>query len=47
MTQVFPHGAIEVTHPEKGMFKVSGQRLKQLFKGEIDVRKTNTVFHPA
>ncbi|XP_039121508.1 uncharacterized protein LOC120258213 [Dioscorea cayenensis subsp. rotundata] len=28
VSQVFPHGAIEITHPEKGTFKVNGHRLK-------------------
>ena len=28
ITKIFPYGAVEVTHPEKGTFKVNGQRLK-------------------
>ncbi|XP_039122058.1 uncharacterized protein LOC120258675 [Dioscorea cayenensis subsp. rotundata] len=28
VTQTFPHGAIEIFHPTKGKFKVSGHRLK-------------------
>ncbi|XP_039146827.1 uncharacterized protein LOC120284079 [Dioscorea cayenensis subsp. rotundata] len=31
VTQVFQHGAVEVTHPENGTFKVNGQRLKFCF----------------
>ncbi|XP_039122096.1 uncharacterized protein LOC120258721 [Dioscorea cayenensis subsp. rotundata] len=31
VTQVFPHGAIEITNPENGTFKVNGQRLKFYF----------------
>ena len=34
ITKVWPHGAIEVTHPEKGTFKVNGQRLKPYIGGE-------------
>ncbi|XP_039118629.1 uncharacterized protein LOC120254620 [Dioscorea cayenensis subsp. rotundata] len=28
VSKVFPHGAIEITHPEKGTFKVNSHRLK-------------------
>ena len=28
VTKVLPYGAVELTHPEKGQFKVNGQRLK-------------------
>lgn len=28
MTQTFPHGAIEISHPTKGTFKVNGHQLK-------------------
>jgi len=34
VTQVFPHGAVEVTHPENGTFKVNGQRLKLYFNND-------------
>ena len=46
MTQVFLHGAIEVTHLEKGTFKVNERRLTPYFEGEINMRKTTIVFHP-
>ena len=33
VTQVFPSGAIEISHEEKGTFKVNGQRLKHYEDG--------------
>ena len=36
MKKVFPYGAVEVTHPEKGTFKVNGQMLKKYLGGEFD-----------
>ena len=36
ITQVFPYGNVELSHLEKGNFKVSGQRLKLYFSGEVD-----------
>ena len=36
ITKVFPYGTVEVTHPDKGTFKVNGQRLK-LYHGEGDL----------
>jgi len=35
VTQLSPHGAIEITHPEKGTFKVNGHRLKPYYGGEV------------
>ena len=35
ITKVFPFGAVEVTHPEKGTFKVNGQRLKLYIDGGV------------
>ena len=40
VTQVFPHRRVEVMHPEKGTFKVNGQRLKPYFKGGFNESKT-------
>ena len=34
MTKVFSHGGAEVTHPEKGTFTVTTQRLKPYFGGK-------------
>ena len=31
VSQVYPHGAVEINHPEKGTFKVNGHRLKHYF----------------
>ena len=35
VTKVFPHGGVEVSHPEKGTFTVATQRLKPYYGGEI------------
>ena len=35
VTQVSPYGAIEITHPDKGTFKVNGHRLKPYHGGEV------------
>ena len=39
VTQVFPHGEVEIMHPEKGTFKVNTQQLKPYFGGEIHANK--------
>ena len=39
MTKVFSHGGVEVTHPEKGTFTVTTQRLKPYFRGEFHADK--------
>ena len=39
MTKVFPHGGAEVTHPKKGTFIVSTQRLKPYFGGKFHADK--------
>ena len=36
--KVFPYGAVEVEHPEKGIFKVNGQRLK-LYHNGVDMNE--------
>ncbi|XP_022856556.1 uncharacterized protein LOC111377665 [Olea europaea var. sylvestris] len=40
ITQVFPHGAIEITHDSKGTFKVNGQRLKHYWGGDFSKDKS-------
>ena len=35
VTQVLPHGAIEIHNPTKGTFKVNGQRLKPYVEGNF------------
>src|SRR5262249_33174032 len=37
---VSPHGAIEITHPKKGTFKVNGQRLKLYHGVTLDADAT-------
>lgn len=39
MTQVFPHGAIEITYPTKETFKVKEQRLKLYYRGDFDPKQ--------
>ena len=39
VTKVFSHGGAEVTHPEKGTFIVTTQRLKPYFGGEFHTDK--------
>ena len=36
VTKVFPYGAIEVSHDEKGSFTVNGQRLKPYIDGMLN-----------
>ena len=36
VTQVFLYGTVEVTHPEKGTFKVNGHKLKLYVEGDPD-----------
>ena len=35
LMKVFPHGGVEVSHPEKGTFTVATQRLKPYYGGEV------------
>ena len=42
ITEVSPHGAITITHPENGTFKVNGHRLKPYF-GEPMNHNTTTL----
>ena len=39
MTKFFSHGGVEATHPEKGTFTVTTQRLKLYFEGEFHADK--------
>ena len=36
---VLPYGAVEIMHPEKGTFKVNGQRLKRYYGGDISTEE--------
>ncbi|XP_039118757.1 uncharacterized protein LOC120254795 [Dioscorea cayenensis subsp. rotundata] len=38
-THVFPHGAVEISHPQNGTFNVNGQRLKHYFPGNNTLPK--------
>ncbi|XP_031254791.1 uncharacterized protein LOC116112809 [Pistacia vera] len=35
VTQVYPYGAVEISHEENGTFKVNGQRLKSYIDGAL------------
>ncbi|XP_031266941.1 uncharacterized protein LOC116125348 [Pistacia vera] len=37
-TKVYPYGSVEVSHEEKGTFKVNGQRLKPYIDGVISCK---------
>ena len=45
LTKVFPHGEAEVTHAEKGKFKVITQRLKPYFGGKFHADKQTIPLH--
>ena len=47
VTQVFPHGTIEITHPDKGTFKVNGQRVKPYFGGEFKSENVSIILDEA
>ena len=46
ITQVFPYGSVELTHPEKGTFKVNRQRVKPYFEGQLEKYKSTTTLKP-
>lgn len=35
ITQIFPSGAIKITHPSNKAFQVNGQQLKSYFEGRL------------
>ena len=43
VVQLFPYGAVEIMHPEKGQFNVNAQRLKPYFGGEFHNGRQDTV----
>ena len=45
VSKFFPHGGAEVTHPEKGTFKVNTQWLKPYFGGKFHADKQTIPFH--
>ena len=44
--RVFPYGSIELTHLEKGTFKVNGQRVTPYFEGQLKKYKPTTTLRP-
>ncbi|XP_039130891.1 uncharacterized protein LOC120267290 [Dioscorea cayenensis subsp. rotundata] len=44
VTEVSSHGAVEITHREKGTFKVNGHRLKPYYGGEVGNDVKEVVF---
>ncbi|XP_052209243.1 uncharacterized protein LOC127812756 [Diospyros lotus] len=42
VVQVYPYGAVEVTHDTKGTFKVNEQRLKPYLGGDFPKDKVST-----
>ena len=41
ISQVFPHGAIEIKHLKKGTFKANGQRLIPYYGGDFNTNKAS------
>ena len=46
ITQVFPYGSVELMHPERGRFKVNGQRVKAYLGGQFEKHKSTTSLKP-
>ena len=47
VTQLFPYGTIEITHPDKGTFKVNGQTMKPYFGSEFKSNHVSIVLDEA
>ena len=51
ITQVFPYGSVELMHPERGRFKVNGQRVKiylgRQFRKHTSITSLNPVIRNA
>lgn len=47
ITQVFPHGAVEITHDGKGTFKVNGQHLKHYWGSDFSKKKSTVHLRPS
>ena len=45
VVRVFPHGAVEVNHEQKGTFKVSRHRLKPYIEGGFDKKKSTILLN--
>ena len=46
ITQVFLYGSVELLHPERGRFKVNGQRVKIYLSGQFEKHKSTTSLKP-
>ena len=46
ITQVFPYDSVELMHPERGRFKVNGQRVKPYLGGQFKKHKSTTSLKP-
>ncbi|XP_022874166.1 uncharacterized protein LOC111392992 [Olea europaea var. sylvestris] len=46
ITEVFPHGVVEITHDSKGTFKVNGQHLKYYWSGDFSKEKSTVHLKP-
>ena len=46
ITQVFLYGSVELTHLEKGTFKVNGQQVKPYFEDQLEKYKSITTLKP-
>ena len=46
ITQVFPYGSVELMHPERGRFKVNGQRVKIYLGNQFEKHKSTTSLKP-
>ena len=40
ITQVFPYGSVKQMHPDRGRFKVNGQRVKIYLGGQFEKHKS-------
>ena len=47
ITQVFPYGSVELMHPERGRFKVNGQRVKIYLGGQFEKHTSITSLNPS
>ncbi|XP_022866902.1 uncharacterized protein LOC111386672 [Olea europaea var. sylvestris] len=47
ITQIFPYGAVEITHDSKRTFKVNGQRLKYYWGDDFSKEKSTVHLRPS
>ena len=46
ITYVFPYGSVDLTRPERGRFKVNGQRVKPYLGGHFEKHNSTTSLKP-